>query len=661
MLKKFFNNFLWGNSVALAWTWGIGLFLSVQIAVQFGFLALVSYVTVNALGLSLFGVVNHFIAKQYKTAEEYEKAFMKKALNFRFPFFLYQFLAITLTLFACLKYVTLPLGILSFLVAVMFIGATIFLGEEFKISRIKYSHAFLGLVVLGAAVYILNSGFVFTSFSDLVSIKPAFHFNQNIDYVALAVPIILGFLFGPWLDLQHWQRAVQINKEGGSIARSYIYGGLIFWCILVFDGILAISAYAQSPFYGLEFTFLDSFKSVITDVTHSARAFHGILNAYVVFICVASLTTFDSGYIAFKWFTEPQVKDSKSILLTFFPPKLVASPIPWFFLCIVTATITMHFAEFGKFIEMFDESLVKFFRFELEYYLAFYASFFIMYEVTFIRCMLNTKEEKSYSALKLFSTGLCSISIFGIGYFSQNIIVMGFASLVPLVYGVMTSDSFGLADKVSSEGTYASGLAHVDNLGIIHATDVKVLSAPSKSIADSRVVAGEGINSSMQGILDTLNLPADAQLISTSSCYISDGFFVHEMTPTYQDTNSVGNVYFAMYTLWVGKTRELFFLHTMPDFDLETTDFFILTRSFNHKYLREIKEFESVSIHLRIKDYNRKFVTIEHKILNKDKQLIGKGDQSLMFVDSKTYSLIDIPAKVIEAHRPFYYGDKTIV
>jgi YbgC/YbaW family acyl-CoA thioester hydrolase len=131
------------------------------------------------------------------------------------------------------------------------------------------------------------------------------------------------------------------------------------------------------------------------------------------------------------------------------------------------------------------------------------------------------------------------------------------------------------------------------------------------------------------------------------------------MTPTYQDTNSVGNVYFAMYTLWVGKTRELFFLHTMPDFDLETTDFLILTRSFNHKYLREIKEFESVSIHLRIKDYNRKFVTIEHKILNKDKQLIGKGDQSLMFVDAKTYALIDIPNQVMEAHLPFYYGDKS--
>ena len=210
-----------------------------------------------------------------------------------------------------------------------------------------------------------------SSVQDLFSLQAAFHFNHDIDYVALAVPIALGFLFGPWLDLQHWQRAIQIRKEGGSIAKSYITGGLIFWCVLIFDGALAISAYAQSPLYGFEYSFLDSFKSIITDVTHSMSAFHGVLNAYVVFVCVASLTTFDSGYIAFQWFTEPQVKDSKSILLTFFPPKLVSSPIPWFFLCIVTATITMHFAEVGKFVEIFDDTLVKFFRFELEYYLAF--------------------------------------------------------------------------------------------------------------------------------------------------------------------------------------------------------------------------------------------------------------------------------------------------
>ena len=637
MINKFVKNILWGNSVALAWTWGIGLFFSVQMTVQFGFKALLAYVTVNALGLALFGVFNEYIAKKYETAENYEAKFLAKASNFKVPFFIYQLVAITLTLFACLKYVTLPLGILSFLVAVMFIGATIFLGEEFKIERIKYSHAVLGTVLLAVVVYCFSNDFLIKDLSILSSLPAATKFSNISDYVSLSIPIILGFMFGPWLDLQHWQRAIQIKKEGGSIANSYIVGGLIFWCILVFDGILALSAYSQSDFLGQNFSFLMSFKSIITDISFASPELHNILNAYVLFVCIASLATFDSGYIAFKWYTEPLVKESNSIIFSFFPPKLVSSPIPWFFLCILTATITMHFAEFGKFVGMFDSSLVRFFRFELEYYLAFYASFFIMYAVVFIRVIVNSKSTMNFSALKLFSTSLCSISIFGIGYFSQNMNIMGFASIVPLVYGLLTSginkpDSTGSEEQLPKQSISSST-----------STNDKLASEANKYIA-----------ANLQGSAIAYDLPPGSELISSSKCYTLNGEFIHELTPTYQDTNSVGNVYFAMYGLWVGKTREMFFAHTMPEFDVNTSEFLILTKSYSHKFLREIREFEKVTIHLTIKDYNRKFVTIAHKILNEDKQFVGKGEQSLMFVDSKNYSLIDIPKSVMDSHLPYY-------
>lgn len=645
MIKNLFKNLLWGNSVALAWTWGIGLFFSVQMAVQFGFKALIAYVTVNALGLALFGVFNEFIAKKYKTAANFERRFLEKAANFKLPLFIYQFIAITLTLFACLKYVTLPLGILSFLVAVMFIGATIFLGEEFKIERIKYSHAFFGLTLIGVIVYIANSDFLIKDLISLNSLPVATVLESNMDYFALAIPIVLGFLFGPWLDLQHWQRAIQIKKEGASIAGSYIIAAIIFWIFLVFDGMLALSAYSNSTFLGQEFSFIMSFKSIITNVTQADVNFHGVLNAYVIFVCAASLATFDSGYIAFKWYTEPMVKDSKSIIFSFFPPKLVSSPIPWFFLSILTATITMHFAEFGKFVGMFDASLVRFFRFELEYYLAFYASFFIMYAVAFIRSILDPETDKSFSALKLFSTSLCSISIFGIGYFSENMMIMGFASLVPLVYGLLTTGSYGVNLEQTSP-------QNPKNLSAENGEEVsKLIAVPEDQFFTNLNTSGEA---------RFHNLPAEAEFITSSNSYVLNGEFVHELTPTYQDTNSVGNVYFAMYGLWVGKTREMFFAHTMPDFDINTSDFLILTKAFNHKYLREIREFDKVTVRLKIKAYNRKFVTIEHRILNEDMKLVGKGNQELMFVDSKTYALIDIPKKVVDSHLPFYEQAKEL-
>ena len=232
-LTRSFKTLLWGNSVALAWTWGIGLFFTVQMAIQFGFEAMLAYATVNAVGLAMFGVINHGLAQRFAKPSDYENYFFEVAKKYKFGFIFYQFIAITLTLFAVLKFVSLPLGILSALVCIMFIGAVIFVGEEYNIEKIKYSHAAFGLIVFGSLIALLNSQNLFpTQFLDYASslgtkmIEPSYF---ELDRIGLfAIPVAVGFLFGPWMDLQHWQRTVQIHKEGLSVAQSYIVGGLLF-------------------------------------------------------------------------------------------------------------------------------------------------------------------------------------------------------------------------------------------------------------------------------------------------------------------------------------------------------------------------------------------------------------------------------------------------
>ena len=128
--------------------------------------------------------------------------------------------------------------------------------------------------------------------------------------------------------------------------------------------------------------------------------------------------------------------------------------------------------------------------------------------------------------------------------------------------------------------------------------------------------------------------------------HFEDKWFVHTFVATYADTNSVGNVYFGMYAMWVGKTRELFFNRVMPKFNLKNTSFYILTRSFEHKFMRETKEFETVSVKIRIGSYNRKFVHLEHEIYDAENHLLGKGQQSLLFVSSADYKMIDVPAEM---------------
>ena len=55
-----------------------------------------------------------------------------------------------------------------------------------------------------------------------------------------AIPLFVGLLVGPWLDLQHWQRAIQIHRENTSIRLSYFFGGSIFFLLLLFHGCLAL-------------------------------------------------------------------------------------------------------------------------------------------------------------------------------------------------------------------------------------------------------------------------------------------------------------------------------------------------------------------------------------------------------------------------------------
>ena len=91
----------------------------------------------------------------------------------------------------------------------------------------------------------------------------------------------------------------------------------------------------------------------------------------------------------------------------------------------------------------------------------------------------------------------------------------------------------------------------------------------------------------------------------------------------------------------------------MPKFNLKDTPFYILTRSFEHKFVHETREFEEVSVRIRIASYNRKFVTLEHEVHDASNQLLGKGKQSLLFVASSNYGMIDVPPQVHAAFVPY--------
>jgi acyl-CoA thioesterase FadM len=610
------NAALWGGSIALSWMWGLGLFFSVQFTFQFGLFGLLSFAIPNAIGLFSFGAVTAWIAKRQAGANSLDPYFAKLVRPFRLVFFLYQILAITLTIFALLRYLfealdlSRPALVLPLTVLIVLATACLF-GEEFNIRRIKYSHGVMLTILLTAVAILLFSLRPFeTRFLEIPGSMPA----EGLNFWGFVIPLVVGLLIGPWLDLQQWQRAIQIQKEKTSIALSYFLGAGLFFCLLIFHGIMTLWAMGNG---GQRFSYegIDGIAyahDIITRLMATAPWSDSFIIpwSYYIFLGICALTTLDSGYLALRWFLKENLKDYKIALLNLVPNQIVISPIP----SLIFAGV---FSLFATVVGL-----------ELEYYMVFFATFFVGYGAMLITRCFTGNEMEPIPQIRMFSMGSLAVVIFAFGYFLRQPLLLIFGSLLPAGYILWLL--FGTVNE--SDDEVASVVDHDDDPTITP---------------------------------DGATLPGGGQLVPTESTVVpltayegtgehfEDKWFVHSFRATYADTNSTGNVYFGMYAMWVGKARELFFHHAMPQFEVKTTPYFILTRSFEHKFIRETREFERVQVKIRVSDFNRKFVTLEHQIFDSSNQLLGKGKQSLLFVSSKDYGLLDIPQEVLTSFMPY--------
>ncbi|MBM3856717.1 MAG: acyl-CoA thioesterase [Verrucomicrobia bacterium] len=611
-LSRLIGSLLWGNSIALSWMWGLGLFFSVQFTIDFGLRGLLFFALFNCLGLFLFGFITHQIAKRSHGSESLAKFFQQWSRPFRLAFFLYQLLAITLTIFALIRYAWQPLGlepnILYLpLTALVILMAGILFGEEFNIRRIKYSHGVLFLFV-AAAIGIMLSHLGSRYFVG-ASFPGRFVDHDFLTYAGYVIPICIGFLIGPWLDLQQWQRAVQIHRENISITSAYFFGAILFGALLLFHGVLGLWAFSSGAkelvHTGIAgYAYSEDLVTRILSIHAGSQPW--FFGAYLTFLAICILTTLDSGYIALRWFLKSNVNRSNHPIFSLIPSWLLTSPIIPFVFC---ALVAVTAAAVGL---------------ELEYFMIFFATFFVGYEALSIGRAFMNGPVSVIPQVKMFCIGSLAVVIFSFGYLSHLPLFQILSALMPLGYVVW------LMLKPMAGEDFAAGS---DELDQVSPQEV----APLRASSDSRTV---------------LELqPTTAPTVPAHSIagHFEGKWFVHTFIATYADTNSVGNVYFGMYAMWVGKTRELFFNQVMPKFNLRETPYYILTRSFEHKFVRETREFETVTVRIRVASYNRKFVTLEHEIADSHGDLLGKGSQSLLFVSSTDYKMLDIPQDIVSA------------
>ena len=305
---------------------------------------------------------------------------------------------------------------------------------------------------------------------------------------------------------------------------------------------------------------------------------------------------------------------SNHAIFALIPNRLVTSPIPVLVFCGVVALAS---AVLGL---------------ELEYFMIFFGTFLVGYEALGIARCYVISPANAIPQVKMFCIGSVAVVIFAFGYFQHLAGLQMIGSLLPLVY------VFWILVKPTSAEEFVSDSGELESPANTAAVVPSSAPAPVSAIAPSAPISTNPVAAA-----------AAAIGIHDLTGHFENKWFVHSFVATYADTNSVGNVYFGMYAMWVGKTRELFFNKVMPKFNLKDTPFYILTRSFEHKFVRETREFETVKVKIKIASFNRKFVTLEHEIYDSHEQLLGKGKQSLLFVSSGDYRMIDIPQDVYAA------------
>ncbi|MEX1010169.1 MAG: thioesterase family protein, partial [Chthoniobacterales bacterium] len=630
---RWFNTLLWGNTVTLSWMWGLGLFFSVQFTTQFGLAGLLSFAIPNCLGLVAFGLItNHLARRQAGGSESLGRFFTAWSRPFRLIFFLYQLIAITLTIFALIRYGWMPLGLepqILFLPLILLVvlAAGILFGEEFNIRRIKWSHGVIFLILLGAIGFLLAAPSAISPALPAITVEKLPTNDWN--YWGYMIPIFIGFLLGPWLDLQQWQRAIQMHREQVSIATAYFLGAVQFFLLLLFHGYLALWAlgagagqYLRTGLGGHVY----GHDSIMRLLFEKAGEHPWIFGAYCVFLCACVLTTLDSGYIALRWFLQSNVRASVHAIFALIPTSLVTSPIPIFLFCGAVALV-------GAAVGL-----------ELEYFMIFFATFFVGYSALGVaRCYINTPANR-IPQIKMFCLGSLAVVIFAFGYLLGYPAFMIIGSLLPLGYVIWTLAKPTASEDFVSDADQLDGPA--GEMSFLTAPVMPAAgSTPAQHSAPTLAGAAAAITDAAKSLVGAVQHPLGG--------HFEGKWFIHSFVATYADTNSVGNVYFGMYAMWVGKTRELFFNRVMPKFNLKETPFYILTRSFEHKFVRETREFETVSVRIRISGYNRKFVTLAHEIYDSQNHLLGKGQQSLLFVSSTDYKMIDVPPDVHAAFIPY--------
>lgn len=130
----------------------------------------------------------------------------------------------------------------------------------------------------------------------------------------------------------------------------------------------------------------------------------------------------------------------------------------------------------------------------------------------------------------------------------------------------------------------------------------------------------------------------------------------------FEETNLVGNVYYANHVRWQGRCRELFLKTYAPSIiDDLSRGLALVTLRVQCEYFSELLAFDEVLIRMSLGELLQNRITMlfsYYRVSEDGEELIAKGEQQIacMWREGEDIQPVPVPAELREALRPFEHA-----
>jgi enediyne biosynthesis thioesterase len=127
----------------------------------------------------------------------------------------------------------------------------------------------------------------------------------------------------------------------------------------------------------------------------------------------------------------------------------------------------------------------------------------------------------------------------------------------------------------------------------------------------------------------------------------------------FEETNLVGNVYYANHVRWQGRCREMFLREHAPEvLSSLTRGFALVTMRVSCEYLAELSAFDELIIRMRLGALKQNRITMLFEYwrrTNSGEELVARGEQQVACMQREGDAMMPapVPAALLEALKPY--------